>query len=722
MELNNGEKDLKKGLLDDDDSDIQEGNDGSLNRGRGESELYTPNSLPLAKAVNQLQDKEHILQRQEDRKKQSDTGKWAETDSQPKGIIYTLRFMLPFLWKGGFWIKFQVLITAMLIVGGKVLNVIHPVILKWLIDAFTAGENGYYLVISYVVVRFAADLVNNFREVTFANVAASAEVFIADKVFNHVQNLSLAFHLQRETGKIIRLCSRGSQSFAQILRMAIFQIIPLMIELGMVVVIIFNMFPWYFAVIVFGSIIMYLLVTYVVTEWRAKYFKEMNLKDQAYNQKATDALLNFETVKYFNAEKHEEERYMKALNDYKTSNVATTKSMVVLNLSQNIVVAAGFAANLIVASWQLNKGNISIGSFILINTYLLQVYQPLNFLGTFWRWIRQSMVDVEQIFELIEQEDVIKDEGDEVCQIKQGAIEFRDVCFKYSDVSEDPYIIEKLNFTVEAGQSVALVGATGSGKSTIMRLLYRFYSINCGQILIDGQDITNIQIKDLRDNIGIVPQDCVLFNDTIKYNIAYGAVKDEGFKRRLNDESNKAAEREVMKDIVDVSQKARIHGFVKDKPSEYYEKVGERGLKLSGGEKQRVAIARALLKSTPIMCFDEATSALDTQTEKKIQEAINEAAKGRTTLMIAHRLSTIKDCDKIIVLKNGVVHEQGSHDDLLSREGEYYTLWNRQSEKAELEQKEKKMEEEREAEREQLMLLRKGSSTRIEQEIRKKSE
>ena len=433
---------------------------------------------------------------------------WGTDSKESKGVWYALKFTLPALWSGGWCVRFQVFLTAFMIVLAKVLNVIHPIILKFLIDTLLEGGTIYYLVILYCVVKFAADLVNNLREVSFANVAANSEVYIADKVYNHIQNQSLAFHLSRETGKIIRICSRGSQSFAQILRYTTFSIVPLFLELLMVVLVIGFFFPYWFFILVVVSIAAYILDTFIVTEWRAKFFKKMNTADNNYVQKATDSLLNFETVKYFNAEKHEEQRYMKALQEYKVENIKVTKSLVVLGLSQNIVINFGLLLNLLLANYMIVSGTLIIGDFVMLNTYILQIYAPLNFLGTMWRFIRQAMVDVEQIFELLDTDErIVEVPNTERSRIKQGEIEFKNVSFNYENDRNGKMIIDDICFTIPAKSRVALVGATGSGKSTIMRLLYRFYDTLEGQIFIDGQDISKMKISDLRANIAIVPQD-----------------------------------------------------------------------------------------------------------------------------------------------------------------------------------------------------------------------
>jgi len=588
----------------------------------------------------------------------------------------------------------------MLTLSSKILSVVHPIILKFVIDTMTLGGSAYYLIMLYSIIRLGSEACNLTREASFASISASAEVHIASKVYNHIQNQSLKFHLSRQTGKIIRICSKGSQSFAMILKFTLFVMAPMFLEIGLIIVSIGFIFPYHFFILVIACISVYLVITFYVTEWRAKYFRRMNIKDNAYVQKATDSLLNFETVKYFNAEQHEQERYFKALQEYKTENIATLNSMVILNISQSFLIFVSLSLNLLLGAYMIDEGELRVGDFVLLNTYILQVYGPLFYLGSFWRWVRQAMVDVEQIFEILEVNSAIKEVPNPERAISgDGEVEFRNVSFAYEE-NTDKMIIDNISFKVEAGKSVALVGTTGAGKSTIMRLLYRFYDIREGAIYVDGQNIANMKITDLRSKIGIVPQDTVLFNDTIKYNLAYGGVNDPAFKQLIEDENR---QEELIQRLKVVAQKAQILDFIESKEMGFEEVVGERGLKLSGGEKQRVSIARALLKRTPIMLFDEATSALDTVTEKEIQGAINNAAKHATTIMIAHRLSTVRQCDKIIVLKNGIIAEEGTHQDLYSKGGEYRNLWEKQTQQEDYETKQKEDEERRALEREKVL-------------------
>lgn len=385
-------------------------------------------------------------------------------------------------------------------------------------------------------------------------------------------------------------------------------------------------------------------------------------------------------MKYFNAEKHEEDRFEEALVEYKKQNIKVTRGLVLLNNTQSFIISIGLFSTLMLANRYLSLGELSVGDFILFNQYNMQIYQPLGFLGTLWRWIRQNMVDVEQVLNLLEVDEKIHEVSDPIkAQISKAKIEFKNVCFTYDQKLEEKEqitVIDNLSFTVEAGQKVGIVGMTGSGKSTIMRLLYRFYDIKSGQILIDGQDISQMKIDDLRSHIAIVPQDCVLFNDTILYNIAYGGIRDKEIQAMIDDPTQHDA---LIRKVIPAAKRASIHQFVMQKQKGYYEMVGERGLKLSGGEKQRVAIARALLKKAKIMCFDEATSALDTETEKQVQQAINEVAEGSTSLMIAHRLSTVRNADRIHVIEAGRVVETGTHAQLVKRGGLYSRLAKQQS-------------------------------------------
>lgn len=486
-----------------------------------------------------------------------------KTDKQ-YGFKAFFAFVGPIVWKGGWLLRIQALITFIMVILCKVLTVFSPIMLKYAIDGIVActptpaaattgpvaevvpatGTTGLvtplncnatatmiYIVL-YCAVRFASDLFNNLKDVVFANVSATSEVAIASAVYNHVQGQCLAFHLSRETGKIIRIVSKGSQSFSQILRYSLFNILPILLEIVFTLIVLASLFPWAFFLGVLITVLLYFIFTYVLTEWRAKYFKDMNNKDNSVVQKATDALLNFETVKYFNAEAHEEDRYQTALSTYKTANIKVARSLVALNLAQSLIINLGLVINLYIAYSMIVNGTLQVGDFVMVNQYIIQIYQPLNILGSFWRWIRQAMVDVEQIFELMDVDEKIEDpvypRPLTIAQGK-GEIVFENVSFTYDKTkgkpnSEKQYIIENLNLTIPAGKSVALVGSTGSGKSTIMRLLYRFYDIDEGKILIDGQDITTCTISNLRSHIAIVPQDCVLFNDTLRYNIAYGGI------------------------------------------------------------------------------------------------------------------------------------------------------------------------------------------------------
>ena len=463
-------------------------------------------------------------------------------------------------------------------------------------------------------------------------------------------------------------------------RVLFFQFISIITEIIMTLIAFGVLFHWSFVVVEAGCIILYVIATFLLTEYRRRTFFELNVADNNYNTIATDSLLNFETVKYFNAEKHEEVRFDKALGIYMRKHVAVSMGLCWLNIGQGIMTMVGMACVLSLAFHFKLTGLITVGAFIMFSQFNIQIFTAMTNLGMFWKTLRQGMIDVEQILNLLDiNEKIPEAKQPAVDRTKAGEIEFRNVSFTYDiklPLHEQRTIIDNISFKVPAGKSIGIVGQTGSGKSTIMRLLYRFYDVTAGTILIDGQDISKLRISDLRRNIAIVPQDCVLFNDSIAYNIAYGAIDGPTNIKDIIDDPNR--QEELIRKIIPSAKRAQIHKFVMELTQGYHELVGERGLKLSGGEKQRCAIARALLKRSPIMCFDEATSALDTQTERDIQASINEVSKDATTLIIAHRLSTVRDCDSILVLKFGQIVEQGSHEELINKKDGYYKkLWDK---------------------------------------------
>jgi len=613
-------------------------------------------------------------------------------------------FTWPFLWKGGWDVKITTFFTLVMLLVSRVMTVIHPLILKRVIENITCEpgdpglegdvcpttEDTYVWILFYAAMKLVAETVNYLREIPFAYVSANAEKYIAKTVHSHMQNQSLSFHLSRETGKVLRMVNKGSQSFASVMRYSMFTMMPTFLEVAFTIGIIGYLYAQKFFWLNFGTILLYLIATLVCTEWRAKFFKKMSAQDAKYVQKATDSLLNFETVKYFNAEDHERDRFYTSLLAYKESNIVVAMSLVTLNCVQALCISAGLTLTLVLAYHDILTGELKVPDFVTFNVYILQIYFPLQFIGTFWRFIRQNWTDVELVLEILAVNEAIADDPNAIeSNITAGQIEFKNIKFTYDDQlkkEDQRTILDNVSFTVPAGKSYALVGMTGSGKSTILRLLYRFYELQEGEILIDGQDIKKMRVQDLRKQIAIVPQDCVLFNDTIAYNIAYGAVKDPDFKKLVDDPDRHD---ELVEAIIPASKRAQIHDFILKKNKQWQTIVGERGLKLSGGEKQRMAIARALLKQTKIMCFDEATSALDTETERMVQAAIDDISKDSTSLIIAHRLSTVRNCDCIIALKHGVIVEQGSHDELLQiPDGYYKDLWEKQAKSMAAEEKE----------------------------------
>ncbi|SLN58923.1 ABCB family ABC transporter ATP-binding protein/permease [Pseudooctadecabacter jejudonensis] len=572
----------------------------------------------------------------------------------------------PYLWPDDQpWVKRRVVAALIVLFIAKLIAVGTPIFYKNAVDALAGEGSGWLVAVGAVGLTVAygmARLLNvgfqQLRDVIFARVGQRALRALALETFTHIHRLSLRYHITRKTGGLSRIIERGVKGVEFLLRFLLFSIGPLVLELLMISVVLFFLFDvWYLAVVV-GTIALYIWFTFTVTEWRVKIRKEMNDQDTDANQKAIDSLLNFETVKYFGAETREADRYDVAMAGYEKAALKTSYSLAFLNFGQSLLITGGLVAVMVMAAIGVQNGALTVGDFVMVNAYMIQITMPLNFLGTVYREIRQALVDMGEMFTLLEQPAEVKDrEGAAPLNVTGGEVRFDDVVFGYD--AERP-ILKGVSLAVPAGQTVAIVGSSGSGKSTLGRLLFRFYDVGAGAITIDGQDIRDVTQDSLHDRIGVVPQDTVLFNDTIRYNIAYGR---DGAR---------------FEDIVAAAKAAKIHDFIESLPEGYETAVGERGLKLSGGEKQRVGIARTLLKNPPILILDEATSALDTDTELEIQNELKAMGQGRTVLTIAHRLSTIADADRIVVLENGVIVEEGSHDALLEAEGRYAQLWNRQ--------------------------------------------
>ncbi len=583
------------------------------------------------------------------------------------GDMAALRSLVPYLWpRDSFETKLRVVVALILLVGAKVANVWVPIFYKRAVDALSPGDAGALvtiplgLIVAYGLARVMSLVFAELRDAVFANVAQRTIRKVALSVFQHLHALSLRFHLERQTGGLTRSLERGTRAIETLLRYALFSIVPTLVEITLVCVILWRMFDGWFALATFATVGSYIAYTFFVSEWRIQFRRAMNETDNKANTKAVDSLLNYETVKYFGNEGHEARRYDQALASYEQAAVKSQRSLSLLNIGQSAIISLGLAVVMGMAARGIVNGTMTLGDFVLVNTYLLQLYQPLNFFGVVYREIKQALIDVESMVTLLSVDREVADRpGAPPLAITGGELRFDGVEFGYDQRRP---ILKGVSFTVPAGRTVAIVGPSGAGKSTIGRLLFRFYDVSGGGILIDGKDIREVTQQSLRGAIGIVPQDTVLFNDTVYYNIAYGRPG--------------ASPAEVEQ----AARLAHIHNFIMALPDGYETTVGERGLKLSGGEKQRVAIARTILKNPAILLFDEATSALDTHTEREIQANLREVSRGRTTLVIAHRLSTVIDADEILVMEAGRVIERGRHMELLSRGGAYAALWARQQE------------------------------------------
>ncbi len=583
-----------------------------------------------------------------------------------RGSFKTILSLLPYLWphgETGLRVKLVLACIAMLL--AKIGTVYVPVVYGHMVDKLThvAGPLGLpaALIGGYVAVRVAAAAFGELRDALFAGVQMRASRVVARKTFEHLHALSMRFHLDRQTGGLSNIILRGTLGIQSVLRLATFNLVPTIIELLLTTFMLWHLFNGWYALITFVAIGLYIAFTFSFTAWRTKFRRTMNETDNEAQTKAIDSLINFETVKYFGNETHESKRFDESLARFESASVKSQVSLNVLNIGQAIIISLALGAMMIMAANGVVHHTMSIGSFVLVNTYLLQLYVPLNFLGFTYLTLNQGLVDMEQMFSLLRVNQEVKDEPNALPLASHGApaeIRFEDVQFAYNP---DRQILKGVSFTASPGQKIAIVGPTGSGKSTISRLVFRFYDATGGHVLVDGHDVRSYRQHDLRAAIGVVPQDTVLFNDSIFYNIAYGcpgATKAE---------------------VEQAARLAQIHDFIVSLPQGYNTKVGERGLKLSGGEKQRVAIARTILKNPRILILDEATSALDTATEQGISAALRSVAQHRTTLVIAHRLSTVTDSDEILVLREGVVVERGAHAALLAADGVYASMWAAQA-------------------------------------------
>ena len=581
--------------------------------------------------------------------------------------LRALKGLAPYLWpRDSYELRARVLAALALLVAAKLLTVYVPIIYKRTVDALSPTHAviavPVALIVAYGLARVMSQGFNELRTAVFAKVSQRAIRRLALAAFRHLHALSLRYHLERRTGGLSRAIERGTSGIDFLLSFMLFNVVPTVFEMLVVCGILWKLYNWTFAVVVFATIVVYIGFTFSVTDWRVRVRREMNERNTEANSKAVDAMLNFETVKYFANEEYEARRYDTSLHAYERAAVKSDTSLAVLNLGQGTIIAIGLVGIMVLAGEGIAAAEMTVGDFVLVNAYLMQLYTPLSFLGVVYRNVKQSLTDLEQMTALLAVRPDIEDRpGARALAVCSGEVAFRNVDFHY-DLRRP--ILSDVDFQVPPGAMIAIVGPSGAGKSTLARLLFRFYDVNAGAIEIDGQDIRDVTQDSLRRAIGVVPQDTVLFNDTIYYNIAYG-----------RPEATRA-------EVEEAARLARIHDFVTGLPDGYETIVGERGLKLSGGEKQRVAIARVILKAPKILVFDEATSALDTKTEREIQASLAEVSAGRTTLVIAHRLSTIVDADEILVLDDGHIVERGHHAELLLRRGVYATMWARQQEAA----------------------------------------
>jgi len=566
-----------------------------------------------------------------------------------------IRSLLPYLLE----FKGRVVAVIVLLVLAKLANVVVPLVLKEIVDALSKPQAmlviPVFLIAGYGLLRLFSTLFGELRDALFAKVTQRAIRRVALQVFEHLHSLSLRFHLERQTGGVSRDIERGTRGISFLLTFLLFNILPTLLEIGLVAGILFVKYNPWFAIITFATLVLYIAFTLVITEWRMVFRRTMNDMDSKANTRAIDSLINYETVKYFGNEHYEVQRYDEQMQRWEVSAVRNQTSLATLNAGQSIIIAIGVTLLMLLAADGVVKGTMTIGDLVLVNVFMLQLYMPLHFLGFVYREIKNALADMEKMFRLLDVDREIADAPDaQPLQLVRGAVRFEHVGFHYD---AERCILSDVSFDIPPGHTVAVVGASGAGKSTLSRLLFRFYDVNTGSISVDGQDIRAVTQTSLRAAIGIVPQDTVLFNDTIYYNIAYG--RPEAMRE----------------EVIAAAQSAHIHTFIESLPQGYSSMVGERGLKLSGGEKQRVAIARAILKNPAILIFDEATSALDSKSEKAIQDELRNIAQNRTTLVIAHRLSTVVDAHQILVMDKGRIIERGTHRNLLEIQGIYAQMW-----------------------------------------------